>query len=463
MENAKQNNKFSSWLRTSITARMLMVGFLILVLLVPLNFIKSLIYERAERQNEVITEINEKWGNEVLLSGPILKVPYKTYTETLKLDQSTGKSIKERKAHTKYAFFFPDALNITSKVQAEPKNRSIYETIVYMANMQCSGAFSRPNFSSQDIPDEDVLWDKVSILIQTSNLKGIRKEIQIDLGGKTYGFVPKYKQQDTSYSVTNPDRVTQHQLESSYIDSTLIPTEGKLNFSFDFDVNGSKRIRFIPIGKETQVSMTSNWADPSFMGNFLPLNNDEEKVTENGFTADWSVLQTNRQFQQQFFEFLPNLSDFAFGVTLIVPVDQYQKSERTAKYGFLVIGLTFLVFFLIQTLSKIGIHPFQYLMIGIALTMFYTLLISISEHSSYLKAYLIAGSAVILLITLYSRSILKNWKFPIFIALSLTALYAFIFVIIQLESYALLVGSVGLFVILAAVMFVSRKIDWQQE
>ncbi len=141
-------------------------------------------------------------------------------------------------------------------------------------------------------------------------------------------------------------------------------------------------------------------------------------------------------------------------------VDEYQQSERSAKYGFLVIGLTFLIFFLIQTISKIDIHPFQYLMIGLALTMFYTLLVSISEHSNFLKAYLIAGTSVVLLITIYSKSILRNVKFPMLICISLTALYAFIYVIIQLENYALLVGSIGLFLILASVMFVSRRIDW---
>ncbi|QMU62950.1 MAG: hypothetical protein GKR88_00790 [Flavobacteriaceae bacterium] len=146
----------------------------------------------------------------------------------------------------------------------------------------------------------------------------------------------------------------------------------------------------------------------------------------------------------------------------MIPVDEYQKSERSVKYGFLVITLTFLIFFLIQTMSKISIHPFQYLMIGIALTMFYTLLISISEHSSYLKAYLVAESSVVLMITLYSKSILKTIKFPLFIGASLTALYTFIFIIIQLENYALLVGSIGLFIILASVMYASRKIDWDQ-
>jgi len=207
------------------------------------------------------------------------------------------------------------------------------------------------------------------------------------------------------------------------------------------------------------MHMTSNWADPSFIGNYLP-NDETKQISKDGFKADWKVLHINRAFSQQHLKSIPNLSQFAFGTKFMVMVDEYQKSERSAKYGFLVIGLTFLVFFLIQTLSKINIHPFQYLMIGLALTMFYTLLVSISEHSNFLKAYLIAGISVIVLITLYSKSILKTFKFPLFIGASLSALYAFIYVIIQLENYALLVGSIGLFLILAIVMFVSRKIDW---
>ena len=205
--------------------------------------------------------------------------------------------------------------------------------------------------------------------------------------------------------------------------------------------------------------MTSNWKNPSFTGNFLPQN-DGDKINENGFKANWKVMSINRSFSQQFFKTLPNLNQYAFGANLIVLTDEYQKTTRSAKYGFMVIGLTFLIFFLIQTLSKINIHAFQYVMIGIALVMFYTLLISISEHSTFLKAYGIAGGAVVALITLYSKSILKSYKFMLLIGGSLTALYSFIFVIIQLENYALLVGSIGLFIILAVVMYVSRKIDW---
>jgi len=278
----------------------------------------------------------------------------------------------------------------------------------------------------------------------------------LKLNSNTYSFQTNFNDTD------NNNHSYLDVLESGFLKKEDITKTKNTNFSITMSFNGSQQIELIPIGKTTTMRMTSNWADPSFIGNYLP--NDETKtITKDGFQADWKVLHINRAFSQQHLNKIPNLNAFAFGTKFMVMVDEYQKSERSAKYGFLVIGLTFLIFFLIQSLSKINIHPFQYLMIGIALTMFYTLLVSISEHSNFLKAYLIAGISVISLITLYSKSILKTFKFPLFIGLSLTALYTFIYVIIQLENYALLVGSIGLFLILATVMFVSRKIDWTNE
>lgn len=450
----ENNNKFSSWIKTSITARMAMMGFLVLVLMIPLTLIQKLIKEREYRQQDVIEELNDGWGNSITLYGPILKVPYKTYEETVKYDAETNNTFKEKRTIMKYAFFFPKSLNFDADVKASSKKRNNFESAVFTANITASGSFETPNFSSKSIPDEDIVWEKATLLIKSTNLKGLKSEVTLNLNGNTYGF-------ETNFSVSNTYENSLIELESSFLALKDIPKTGEKTFNFSLRYNGSESIQFIPIGKITDVKMTSDWKDPSHIGNFIT---QEEHTTENGgFSANWRILNTNRSFSQQFFKTLPKLTEFAFGTKFIIPLDEYQKSERSAKYGFLVIGLTFLVFFLIQTLSKIHIHPFQYLMIGIALVMFYTLLISISEHSSFLKAYLIAGIAVILMITLYSKSILKYWKFPLFIGISLTALYGFIFVIIQLENYALLVGSVGLFLILGLVMFVSRKIEWYPE
>ncbi|AOW10758.1 cell envelope integrity protein CreD [Flavobacterium gilvum] len=436
----------------STTAKMLMVGFLTLILLIPLEFVKSLINERSNRQEEVISEINGKWGEKVFFYGPILKVPYITFEETLSINQKTNETLKQQKAITKYAYFFPEDLKAKSNVNTKLLNRNNYESVVFSSKMNFEGSYIQPDFSSKNIPSENIQWNKTTILIKTTNLKSIKDEVKINLGGTKFTFEPVYS--------SNVNDSTQA-LETGFIDLKNTLKTGKTNFDFDITYNGSKQIKMVPIGKTTLLNMQSNWAAPSFTGNFLP-DDKTKKIDNNGFVANWKILHINRAFSQQFFEILPNLDTYAFGVDFVIPVNQYQQNERAAKYGFLVIGLTFLVFFLIQSISKIKIHIFQYAMIGLALILFYTLLISITEHSSFTKAYLIAATAVISLISLYSVSILKGKKFPLFIAAALTGLYTFIYVIIQLENYALLVGSIGLFSILAAVMYFSRKIDWNK-
>jgi len=446
MENPQEEH--TSFLQSN-TAKMIMVGLLTLVLLIPLQFVKSLIEERASRQKEVISETGEKWGESVYFYGPIVKVPYKTYTETISVNEKTNERTTEKTAATEYAYFFPDELKNQSKVNTKVLNRSNYESVVFTSDMKFQGKYSKPDFSSKNIPDADILWDKATILIQTTNLKSIRDEVKINLGNTSYTFEPVYS--------TKKDSV--EALETGFLNAAAFQNGGQVSFQFDMVYNGSQQIRMVPIGKTTTAKVTSNWHSPKFDGNFLP--DDKTKtVSDKGFQADWKILHINRAFSQQSFEFLPDLEKFAFGVDFIIPVNQYQQNERAAKYGFLVIGLTFLIFFLIQSISKIKIHIFQYSMIGLALIMFYTLLISITEHSSFLKAYLISGISVVVMISLYSISILKNKKFPAFIGTSLAVLYSFIYVIIQLENYALLFGSIGLFLILGAVMYFSRKIDW---
>ncbi|WP_109851769.1 cell envelope integrity protein CreD [Aquimarina sp. AU58] len=451
METQKQKKSFGQWLKTSITVRMLMVGILILVLLIPLSYIKDLIRERSYRQEEVVKEINQKWGNEVLLYGPILKIPYQVHTLKKTWDDKTKSYNEEDIITIKYAFFFPNTLDIKANIESETLGRSIYESVVYTADMKITGSFTTPNFETQDIAEADILWNKATVQVNSTNLKGIRSNLELKLGTDQYPLRSRYAQ--NSYTNT---------LETKFLKDNSLPKESTVDFSLDLLINGSEQLRFIPVGRETNVSMTSNWASPSFNGNYLP-DTKTKQISDQGFKANWKVLQINREFEQEFFGELPHINASAFGVKLLIPVDEYQKSERAAKYGYLVIALTFLVFFLIQAISKIHIHPFQYLMIGLALTMFYTLLISISEHSSFLQAYAIAGSAVVLLISMYSKAILKSYKFMGFIAASLAALYAFIFVIIQLENYALLVGSIGLFLILGTIMMISRKIDWKND
>ena len=414
------------------TAKMIMVGILTLILIIPLALVQELIVERSQRQKEVITETTAKWGNSVYFYGPILKVPYK--------DPMSGAN--------NYAYFFPETLNNKTEVtMVKPLERSIYKSNVFTTKMQFDGNYSNPNFASKGIPSENIYWNRAKILIRTTNLKSLKDEVKMKIGNQNLAFE----------SVASSSNDSIESLETNYFDYQSFQNESKFNFTISF--NGSKQVKMVPIGKTTDAKMTSNWNSPNFNGNFSPISRE---ISDNGFEANWKILHFNRPFAQSYFEVLPELGKYAFTVDFITPVDEYQQSERASKYGFLVIGLTFLIFFLIQSISKINIHIFQYSMIGIALIMFYTLLISITEHSSFSFAYLVAGASVIVMISLYSISILKDKKFPMFIGASLSVLYTFIYVIIQLEDYALLVGSIGLFMILAAVMYISRKIEWNK-
>jgi inner membrane protein len=434
----------------STTLKMVLIAFLAIVLLVPLELVKSLIDERTQRKQEVVSEVTQMWGRDIQFYGPILRVPYKTYEESKVTDEKTKTVLTEKKAIISYAYFFPEKLNNKSQVKKNTSlKRSIYKNVVFVADMQFDGAFSAPNYKKLGINPEDIMWNNATILVKTTNLKSIKSDLKININGQKFDFESKPSTDDTFYNT----------LETNAFDYTSVAKNQNISFNFSIRYNGSESIQFIPLGKTTTVSMNSDWNAPSFFGTFS-TESDTKKITKNGFHADWKIRDVNRAFSQQYADKLPDLKEYSFGVKLIETVDQYQQNERAAKYGFLVICLTFMIFFLIQTIAKIKIHIFHYTMLGLALVMFYTLLISITEHTSFSVAYLIASLSVITMIVLYVMSILKNNKFTSFVGLALLALYAFIFVIIQLETYALLVGSIGLFLILGAVMYFSRKIDW---
>jgi inner membrane protein len=230
-----------------------------------------------------------------------------------------------------------------------------------------------------------------------------------------------------------------------------------LSFSFSVELNGSQSLSFIPLGKQTDVQLTSTWSNPSFSGAFLPASRD---INEKGFNASWKVLNLNRNFPQQWIGNEYIVSESSFGVDFLLPVDHYQKNTRSAKYAIMFIGLTFVAFLLFELISKRKIHPVQYLLVGGALCVFYTLLVSFSEHIGFFWAYTISSVATIALISLYFNSIIGSARSTSLLSLMLVGLYLFLFTILQLQDYALLMGSIGLFAVISVVMYVSRRVDW---
>ena len=215
------------------------------------------------------------------------------------------------------------------------------------------------------------------------------------------------------------------------------------------------------MGKRTNIQLSSDWKDPSFSGAFLP---DTRSVSKDGFKAEWNILELNRNYPQFWIgnRNAEALKKSSFGVDLLLPANDYQKSMRSAKYALLAIALTFLTFFLVEIFNQKKLHPFQYILIGLALCLFYTLLLSISEYTNFNLAYLISSISIISMIGFYAKAILNNLKQTIILIVILCFTYTFVFVTLQLQDYALLIGSVGLTAILAFTMYITRNINWYQ-
>ncbi len=431
------SNNFKSWIRESVSVKFVVICILTLLLLIPASMIRSLVRERKQTRNEVINEISSKWGNEQTITGPVITVPYKEY------------QYAEGKAPTyvvRYAHFLPDNVEINGELVPEIRYRSIYKVALYKSDLKFSGSFSRPDFTLWKTDPERIMWDEAFISVGIPDMRGIKQGVTINFNGETLEVRPGVPSRDIIYSGISA-------LIPSICDSGLT----KLDFSFDLHINGSEAIGFIPLGKTTTVKINSTWQAPSFDGAFLP---DERKIDANGFNAEWKILHLNRNFPQQWLGKEYEMDGWSFGVDLMFPVDHYQKSERSAKYAVMFIALTFLTFFFSEVLSKKRIHPIQYLLIGLSLCIFYILLISLSEQIGFTWAYIIAAIANIILITAYSASIMKKRKLIAMVAFILVVLYTFLFTILQLEDYSLLMGSIGLFIVMVLIMYLSRKVNW---
>jgi len=429
---------FNSWIKNSITFKLFTTGFLILILLIPTYMIRFLIHERENRHNITIEEISSKWAREQTIAGPILTVPYGIYSK-----DKGEKVIKS----VKYAHFLPDELNIDGNISPEIRYRGIYETVVYKSNLKFTGKFSSPDFKDLNIPDDNILWEDAFVSLGIPDMRGIEKNIEINLNKIIFAYTPGIETND----IINPG------LSAPFPIKDADNPEKNYEYSFDINLKGSKELNFIPLGKETNVKLTSNWNNPSFDGAFLPY---EREITNSGFNAKWNVLYLNRDYPQKWKGNSYNIFNSAFGVKLLMPVDEYQKTMRSVKYAVMFISLTFMIFFFVEVINKKRIHPVQYILVGLALVIFFTLLLSLSEHINFNFAYLIASIATILLITAYSKTIFKSNFLTILMGSVLLILYGFMYTILQLQDYSLLLGSIGLFIVLAVTMYLSRKIDW---
>ena len=427
--------RFNQWLKQSLLMKLLSIGFLVVILMIPTILIRELINERQGRQSEAIAEVSRSWGPEQTVIGPVLTIPYTEWAEFADGKRTTVK---------KLAHFLPLELKVEGQVNHQTRKRGLYDVILYQSDLKLKGQFEQPDFQALHISPESVNWDEAMLSVGITGMPGIRQEIACNWNGQSFRM--------------GPGTASAALLASGVRCAVPVDPNGK-SFSFDIPIGlkGHEGLHFGPVGKTTEVALNSDWPSPSFEGAFLP---EPRTVNADGFKANWKVLDLNRNFPQQWKDEEFKITDSTFGVRLIQPVDNYLKNTRTAKYAILVIGLTFLIFFFFETLRRFHIHPFQYLLVGLAITVFYLLLLSLSEHIGFDYAYWCATAATIALICVYSASVFRIRQLVFQLAALLGLIYTFIYIVLQLEDYALLAGSLGVFTALASVMWYSRKIDW---
>ncbi len=435
-----------SGLRRSLTFRAIVVALLILLLLIPLGMVRELIAERAERKREAESGISADWGGQQTITGPVLSVPYEVL---VRVPVNNG---YEMRPETRYAYFLPEALDVTTRLDPFTKYRGIYQVAVYRSVTVLSGSF--PVLAERRVHTEGKLhWDRAQLLLGISDLRSIKEQVGMQIGGRTVQFEPGLPSTDimgSGLSAAFP-------LDSAQLSASLA-------FNSTLTINGSGGFRITPVGKVTRARCNSSWNDPSFDGAFLPEPLDSSATKGEGFSARWTVLHLNRPFPQEFIgDQRMAIEQSAFGVRLMQSVDEYHKNERASKYGLMLIVLVFLVFFFVEVLQGLRIHPIQYLLVGFALSLFYTLLVALSEHVGFATAYIVSAVAVICLVVAYSHSVFMVQRASKLLGLIMLMVFGFMFALIHQQDHALLFGSIGLFITLALVMWVSRRIDWNSK
>ncbi len=427
------------------------IAVLALLLLIPVSMVSSVVDERKRRRDEAVAEITGTWGSPQSIVGPVLIVPYRYRYKIQKEEVYNGKVVKVDAIETAVdnAYFLPADLQVEADILPKKLHRGIYEAVVYTGKVALSGRFAPPDWKSLKVDPEDVLWSDAVVSVAIPDLRGARGALELGLGGRQFTMKPG-------------SRVPGYQ-SGAHVSIGAAAQGEKLDFSLPVALNGSRDVRFAPLGVRNVVSVKSTWPDPKFSGGFLPV---EREVRRDGFSAKWDVSYYGRSYPQASTSrgggnpAAAAIDASAFGVEFLSSVDSYRNVERATKYGVLFIVMVFAAFFLFEVLAGLSIHPIQYLLVGLALALFFMVLLSLSEFIAFGAAYLSAAGTAGGLIVGYCARILGEPRRAGVLAAELAAVYGYLFVTLQLQDFSLLMGSALLVATLGTIMWLTRGVDW---
>lgn len=434
-EEVNERAQPNSSAKPSVFIKSIFVFIVLIILMIPVLLIDNLVYERMDRHHEVVDEISRKWGQKQKVSAPFLMIPYK-------YQYKDGKNVKTSE---RYIFLTPKNINIQSNLEVRKKQRSIYEVLLYNAPMKIEGSFDLSAIEQLNLESGNILWDKAKIIVSMTDPTAISEHPTLQWANQQISLNPKMP--DNRY------------FESGF--SINVPLTPKQQYTFHLTLNlrGSEALYFITNAESNKVSVQSDWKAPSFNGAALP----EWHSTDTGFEAKWHIIGSHRTFPSAFLDGLEiDWDKNIIGLNIMDVGSQYTKIDRVIKYAFLIVALTFAVILLVDIVKKINLHPIHYLLVGLALIIFYTLLLSFSEFIGFESAYLLATVGITAIIGMYMKGVVKVFKTALTFMLVVLGLYAYVYFLIQLEDMALLFGSLALFFILSITMYLTKNINWYQ-
>jgi inner membrane protein len=427
-----------------------LILLLVLILMIPLGLIWFLVSERETRANAVKQEVAELWGRDQHISGPYLIVPYSVKVVIAQGERQV-EQLQERRA-----IFLPETLKIDGDARAEIRHRAIYDVTVYGSKLKLEGRFGSPDITLADADIAAVRWRDAVLAVGISDVSGLTEGATLSVGTRQIPFEPSIGLPVGSGIEGIHARIAATE--------TADQAPAAFGFSLALSLNGSSTLDFAPVGRETSVQLTSNWPHPSFSGAFLP---ESREIRADGFTASWRVPHLARSVPQVWSLSmlspqygLSQFGPYQFGVQFYVPIDYYDLVNRAAKYGIMFLAAAFIAVFVLELTSGKRVHPVQYVLVGLAMILFYALLLSLAEHIGFPLAYLIASAATSGMLSLYVGYALESAAKGLIMLCVFLILYALLYLILRLEDYALLAGAVAGFVMLTVAMFATVRVDW---
>jgi len=422
----------------SVTFKVLGIAVLALLMLIPLGQVNDLVREREGRAGEATAQIASRWGGQQLVGGPVLVVP-------VRYQQQQGKELVSIETTV---YLLPDRLAVHATLAPELRRYGLYETPVYLAELGIEGRFSSADIAALAAPGQEPQWQRAELRVPVADVRGIRRVSALRVGERELNFGPGGGGIAGIAAVAAP----------LPLDPAALPPQ--LPFAFELTLAGSERFAALPLARQTELRVGGAWPDPGFDGAFLPAT---RRVDAGGFEASWQVLDLNRRIAQRWSESEASslsIEDSSFGVSLMRPAGAYQQNVRAGKYGVLFIALTFVAFFLFEVLRGLRVHAVQYLLVGIALCTFYVVLLALSEQIGFGFAYLAAACATVALVGGYAAAVLAERRSGLILGGLLGLIYALLYGLVISEDYALLMGALALLAAVAALMMLTRRVDW---